>query len=400
MPPRKQINLEIMTQEVASKMITNSIQRSFEWLEEFHTWSLYIWSEEINEIQEECKQLNEYLLRCNPTVLQCILTPIIYRTFSLLRNVCHTGHVYALDGTKYLDIRQTCLRILGSILFPCIQQIDIEFCDDFVLGLVIEILGPIDNFKKLNIANDVDPLTLLLEDKIAVRTNLRALHCNICTNLILSRMAEFCQELTSLKLRYSSEVDDSSVCNIIRLQSLQSLDVSFTSISDSGYREILQSLPELKNICWARPIEGIVRYLPFKLTSNYVCANVRMVEPAAFCTNFPNISELHITSQGTDINLSLLSQLIKLTKLTIKDFDFVTSQMDRLLQESRRIFKVLALDHVRNVDGGSIINYCKHLKSLNLKMCCFRASSLLDVKHASSHFKSLQFLSFFSQETI
>ena len=395
MPLRREINLQMITKKIVSERIANCIQRSFERLREFHTWSSRVWIEEINGIQEDCEQLKQYLLGHNPVVIQYIIIPIMYKTFLLLRNFCCTGHLYILDGAKYLDIRKTCRCILGSIFFPCLEELDLGMCDDFSLGLVIENLEMVSNIKYLWITKNVAPLSLVLEDKIAVLTNLRALYCDkCCTNRMLSSVAAFCQQLTLLDVENSIEVDDFSVDNIIRLQSLQRLDVSGTSISNLGYQEILMRLPELRNVCWITPIEQLIVDLPFERRSKYSFANVSIIAPATFCTNCPNISKLHIFSRGQDINVSFFSRLTELTDFEIKSFNFVASEIDSFLQQSGRNLKVLTLYLVNNVDCGAITNNCNILESLNFKRCEFMNNPLVDVEQTSPHFENLRCLCF------
>ena len=393
MPLRKQIKLKRITQDVVSKMITDFIKNSVEQLKEFHEWYGHIWSHKIYEIQQKCKQMKEYISRINPIVLENMILPVIYRTFKLLRNFCHKSHLYILDGAKYLNIRHTCLCILGSVLFPCIQELDLRVCEDFTLGLVIENLTMIFNVKKLIISRNVAPLTLILHEKIRFLKALRELHCyECCSNQILCTVARFCKELTLLDVRRSKQVDDFSVHSIIRLPSLETLIITETQISDPGYREILLNLPELKNVSWPSLVEQVIRDVPLERTSKYVCADVKVVAPNLFCTKCPNISELVITSQGEEIDMSVLSQLTQLTDLEIRDFDFIESKIDLLLQQSGPILKILSLCCVYNVDGGIIINNCSNLKTLNLKSCYFTANSLVYTERSHPHFVNLQVL--------
>ena len=391
MPARKEIKLKKMTQEVVSKMITKCIQSKLKRLKDFHKWSPHIWTEKINEIQDECQQLNKFISGSNSIELQNVICFILDKTFRLLQTFCRTRHLNVLDGAKYFDIRQTCLSILGSVFLPCIQQLDLRTCDDFSLGLAIENLGLICNIKKLTLISDVASLTLSLQEKIGVLTKLQELHCiECCTNQILTTVAGFCQELILLDVRSSKQVDDSSLHNIIRLSSLRTLILTNTSISDRGYRKIMLSLPELRNVCWKRPVDELIRDLPFQISSKFVCAGLKMVAPAILVMKCPHISTLCITSQGENVDISTLSGLKQLTNFEIKNFDFVANEINRFLHQSGRILKSLLLDGCRHVHCGNIVNNCHNLKSLKLMRCEFMKTSSVDMEQASPHFKSLR----------
>ena len=288
MPLRKEINLQIISEVTVSGIIINWIEGIFKRLKEFHKWNPHTWKNKLKEFHEESKRQRQYLSDCHPTVIRTILSTIIHRTFRLTRDFALSCHLSILDGEKYLDIRSICLSILRSIFIPCIEQLDLGKCDGCSLGLAIESLQMVCNIKMLKLPTTVDTLTFILEDKIAVLTGLQQLTCiKCCTNQILATVARFCPELVYLDVYNSKQVDDSSVGNILRIRSLKSLYIADTSISDTGYKEILQNLPKIRNVSWIKPIDALIRDMPFRSTNRFLYIDGNVMIPTTLCLKCP-----------------------------------------------------------------------------------------------------------------
>ena len=371
-------------------MVNNSIEDILKRLKEFQKWIPCTWDETMDEIRKDCKDLRGYLCKCDAKLLKNVVTSAIHSFFRLMR--CDQTDLQLLVGRKLTSMRYTCLCILGSIFIPCFPQVDLRDCDEFSLGLVIENFPMICSIQELILPRFIES-TFLLEDKIAVLRNLRKLTYNSsCTNQILSTVARFCPQLTYIDVSYSSQVDDSSVNNICQLPSLTVLYITKTSITLSGYGNILQNLPGLRNFSWKMPIDELMRDLPCQITNKFHCVDAKIESANMLCARCPNIMKLSITNIGIRIDLSILSRLRHLKYLCIYNFNFLTSKFGCLLQQSGQNLETLLIRSVVKVDFGTIVNNCSNLKSLLLRGCKFNTSSLVNKEDSSPHFKNLRLL--------
>ena len=390
MPLKKEMYLQSMTIKEISEKIWESVSKLFVRIELFHYWTCEAWPEELAEICRGCKELRLYFCDIAPPIMVNIIPDLLPKVFEYFNTFDKVIRRYNLDEERYYDIRHICLCVLGSILFPCFDHYDLRKCDKFAFEIAVDCLQMVSNIKKLTLPHISAEIS---EERFSVVIGLKEVsYLNYCTNEFLDVIAISCPEIKVLNLRGSKKVDNSSVGGILRLQSLEFLDISSSSINSNGYETLLIGLANVKNISWADPIESIINNIPVENLSKITQVDVKIVTTESLCLQCPNISELKISFCGQTVDLGRLYELKCLKKLHLYEFEMQPNNGYELLHLSGENLEELKFERVKDLDCARIIVSCTNLKKMSIEDCHLHMSRRRGIVETMSHFKNLEIL--------
>jgi hypothetical protein len=237
-----------------------------------------------------------------------------------------------------------------------------------VQGLLIELLYVIPNTKALILPSVHSPNYMqLLVERIQILTYLEQFHFHVgCTTEIIIELSKYCPHMKNISVQDSRGVDDNCVQHLLKLIHLQTLNVAETSVSNSGYRELLLGLSELKEVVWHHPIDPVLRNVTRRLRSVRKFIG-KVSEPKLLVQNCPNITELLLLSVTEDI--SVMGALGNVTLLSILMSSCTVMRFSACISRLGRTLTTLDLYQVININIDDLINYCIVLNSLVISYC-------------------------------
>jgi hypothetical protein len=294
--------------------------------------------------------------------------------------------------TTRLHDRQThhyiCTLMLKAVLLPCMSRCNVGTTDSkFVQEILIQLLHAVPNIKVLILPPEerLNYMHLLVE-RIQILTHLQEFRFNIgCTREVIIELSKHCPYLKKLSVQDSIRVDDMCVEHVLNMASLQSLNVSNTSISTDGYATVLSGLPHVRGVIWSGPVDLVLTHLSASLPSvrkfdGTVSAAGLLVQKC------PNIKQLLLNFLTDD--MSDLGELKKVTYLSIRNCSCTVIRLSDALIRLGPKLSTLEMHEVENVNVSDLINYCTVLNELSITCCNITRIEIF--RHTLPHFRNLK----------
>jgi hypothetical protein len=221
--------------------------------------------EQIQKMQHESQMYSEFLTSLPSEVSEEIscevpveIILIISKYEAMYRNI---QRATPYDEEQYTTAYRNIFR---SVLCPTITAIDtLGIYSNFAQRLVIETLGKVQHLTAfiLDVPTETD-YSALRASNISHLTTLQTFTYKFhCTDQVVEQLALHCSQLRTVSLSNSAAVSDGSVPKLLRLQKLNFVDVSKTSISCESYQVLLKNLPEIASINCQHQYEGVLNNL-------------------------------------------------------------------------------------------------------------------------------------------
>ncbi|KAG8034248.1 hypothetical protein G9C98_001332 [Cotesia typhae] len=222
----------------------------------------------------------------------------------------------------------------------------------------------------------------LIINGVSAMSNLTALTlCFDCTDNIITALGNNCQKLRCLDVTSSRSVTDRSIPALLKCHQLRDVKLFRTSITVTGYADLLLGLRWLENIGRCDDIGDILEII-YERESNNKCLYLKSFESRSIITGYlyllitvcPFITSLSIMCNDEMDNLSILSVLECLTELKLMSCNFYADGVGVLLEMTQSKIESLHLEHVDEIDRTALVcisQYCPRLKSLTFYNCDF-----------------------------
>jgi Leucine-rich repeat (LRR) protein len=327
-----------------------------------------------------------------PLVLEVIVLYAVKEFTEIIssydKNILDSLIAKVYDRRSYNDV---CTNILKSVLLPCISTCNVaNIASDSIQGILIKLLYVIPNIKSLILPSVQRPGYLpLLVERIQILKNLQEFGFHVgCTTEILKELSKYCPRLQKLSVQHSKSVDDFCIEHLLTFTQLVSLDISDTSVSTNGYRELLLGLTQVQNITWFDPIEPVLIRRIECLPSVRIFAGT-LLGGTLLVRKCPNITKLTLISLTSDI--SGLAELRNVTSLSISHCCYARTGGDFVIKGLGTTLTKLKLLDIVNINIDDLIGHCTVLKTLDIHSCHITNRRKLD--HKFPHFRNLKELS-------
>ncbi|XP_021931627.1 uncharacterized protein LOC110835585 isoform X3 [Zootermopsis nevadensis] len=282
-----------------------------------------------------------------------------------------------------------CLHLLSAVYLPCLEECNFkEIWSEFLQELLSQSLPLNPNIKRL-----ILPLTLCLNVSRFVVSNLQRLillqefrseFC--CTTDIAIELGRHCILLKILDVTHSTFVTDGCVEYLLNLTNLEKLNITGTEISERSYALLLSRLPRIQNIHWRGAVEGILRNISVECLPLLTEFSGTVFDPSLLTRKCPGIKNLKVSLQNPNaLKLVLLNDIVS---LELGNCDYISSNLDILVQVNGSKLKKLHLFMVRNVNLSEIIKCCYFLKVFIITSCEVRRPKRI-ICPKSQHFMSV-----------
>lgn len=221
-----------------------------------------------------------------------------------------------------------------------------------------------------------------IAEGINVMKNLRSLClCFDCTDSVVQIIGETCTNLQSLDITSSRSVTDRSINSLLCCTKLRDLHLHRTSVTVTGFAQILIGLTKLQDIGRCDEFGSIIKYLhsdfpqagPFGLkrvqTRDLTTENLRLLVDM-----FPEIEQISLFHDEQISDLTVLTSLENLRHLKLLSCAFYGDYLRHLLEIRGSNILSLHLEHVEEIDLNAltcISQCCPNLNSLVLYNCDF-----------------------------
>lgn len=255
----------------------------------------------------------------------------------------------------------------------------------------------------------VDEMEPRIISGLASMTNLRSLVLNYdCTDTILLGLVETCPMVHSLDITSSKFINNDSMNILIRLQSLRSVRLQRTSVSNEGYIKLLMCLPKLEDVGRYDELGRCIEYIVDnyrdqkefglrKFISRYVTTRFLQIL-AEYC---PRIAHVSIFFNGLLCDLTTLIGVNGLSELHLLSCDFFSDQIRDVLAVKGCNLTSLHLEHVDQIDMNALMyisQYCPDLKDFTIYNCeLIESTSLYMERPAIPPFMNLENLTVVAQ---
>jgi hypothetical protein len=279
-------------------------------------------------------------------------------------------------------------NIVRSVLYPTITAIDTSgIYSSFVQRLVIETLEKVQHLTHfvLDTPTETDH-SALLASNISHLTRLQIFtYMFHCTDQVVEQLALHCSQLRIVSFSNSTAVTDASVPHLLRLRKLKYVNIDNTSISCESYQALLKKLPEIANINCSHPYEGILHNIGTERLDTVTKYRGSFRSTEILTQICPNITHLKLYKVNYDV--SNLAALNNLKTLEVIRGNYITSNLQVVLNVAESRLTVLELERVKNVNISHIIRYCSQLLVLSLEQCTFIS---MEFDPAACHFISVR----------
>lgn len=211
--------------------------------------------------------------------------------------------------------------------------------------------------------------------------------CFDCTDNIIHAVGQNCPRLRKLDVTASRCVTNRSIPYLLKYDQLQELKLCQTSVTVSGYAELLIGCTTLVDIGRCDEFGEVLEFVNSKIdnldskTFNlkaFECYNVGLEHLYLIVDLCPKISSLSMLCDGRIDDLSILATLDELKELKLRCCDFYANGIQTLLEIKGIEITNLHLEHVDRIDSNALVHIsqsCPNLKSLVFYNCEFLDSA-------------------------
>ncbi|PSN33477.1 hypothetical protein C0J52_27454 [Blattella germanica] len=213
-----------------------------------------------------------------------------------------------------------------------------------------------------------------------------------CTDEIIETLGRNCQMLKCLIVNGAVRVTDRCIFSILKLQQLEQLELSATSLTEKGFISLLNELAKNATVKIGEKSEKS----KISQMKSLGCDLIRSTTLAILLNHYLNLTHLRLSSLHCD--LSQLKELEHLQHLRLTGGNFLTDNVKGLIQEKGVSLQLLDFLLVQNIDLVWMGKYCTELKSLSLRSCTFMSDTPIpETKSEEPIFQKLEMLTFYVQ---
>ena len=267
---------------------------------------------------------------------------------------CYKEIYYNLADPGFLESLQALIK---AVLHPQLSVLDLTWDWMFVTELVIDLVESLRNLKILKFKRNMLVSYEANLDKctLSVTPDLHSLKCLqemsvlfCCDDAILEMCSECCKSLKVLDVRGSQRVTDKSIAHILKLDMLEELKLSGTSISVNGYLRLQRSLVN----------EGRTKTLK---SFDFDCFSSTQL---SYVREFSSLKDISLVVRTYYALVSDYLDNVLMLKIKCGGFEVVK---DILISKGKQLLKlVLDLDFNESVDLKFIAENCTSLQSLTV----------------------------------
>jgi hypothetical protein len=215
------------------------------------------YSQQVEEVTNKCKKLNEHLTSLPTPILDYLIPPLVadfvnkisghHETFLGLKRI--RKHV----GTKHEAV---CTAMLNCLLGPLTKQYNTGIMSSFEQRLIIQTFPSTPKLTNLVFVTEpkIDN-SALLAINIHHLKHLESFQYNYrCTDQVIQQLALHCSKLKKIDVSNSRAVTDVSVQHLLKLKDLSDLDLTGTSVTERKRWLLKSGLPNITNINYSSAI--------------------------------------------------------------------------------------------------------------------------------------------------
>jgi hypothetical protein len=220
-------------------------------------YGIWNYSQQVEEVTNKCKTLNEHLTSLPTSILDDLIRPLIADFLNKISSY-HKTFLGLKRIRKHAETKHevVCTEMLNCLLGPFTKLYDTGIMSSFEQRLVIQTFPSTPKLTVLvfGTAPEIDNSALLainirhLKHLVSFQYNYR------CTDRVVQQLALHCSKMRKIDVSNSRAVTDGSVQHLLTLKDLSHLDLTGTSVTARGYRLLLSGLPNITNISYSSPI--------------------------------------------------------------------------------------------------------------------------------------------------
>jgi hypothetical protein len=221
------------------------------------TRGIQSYSQQLEEVKNKCKTLNEHLTSLPTPILDDLIPPLVadfvkkisshHKTFLGLKRIRKHAE------TKHEAV---CTAMLNCLLGPFTKRYNTGIMSSFEQRLIIQTFNSTPNLKILvfGTAPEIDK-SALLAINIHHLKHLESFQYNYrCTDQVIQQLALHCSKLKKIYVSNSRAVTDVSVQHLLKLKDLSELDLTGTSVTERKRGLLKSGLPNITNISYSSEI--------------------------------------------------------------------------------------------------------------------------------------------------
>jgi hypothetical protein len=231
--------------------LNDVLEKWFRMLRLAGTRSIYSYSQQVDEVTNECKKLSELLTSLPTHILDDLIPPLV-TNFVTNMSFHHTIFLDLKNIREHAEKKHeaVCLEMLKSVLGPFTRRYNTGLLFSFGQKLIIQTFNSTPNLNNL-VFGTVPTIdnSALLANNIHHLKHLESFQYNyMCTDQVVQQLALHCSKLRKLDVSYSPAVTDGSVQHLLKLKDLRDLGIKGTSVTNRSYELLNSRLPNIKNI--------------------------------------------------------------------------------------------------------------------------------------------------------
>ncbi|KAF5281240.1 hypothetical protein FQA39_LY05126 [Lamprigera yunnana] len=332
-------------------------------------------------------QMLENLLVCNvPCYLYDAMAVQVLKAVKNLIDKTKKTYDHFAPMSMFLAEMNVVVSLTEVVLNQNLKQIDFSVWPKIMRYVLYKNLFKLSGLEILNLgsctvtwrSSDNDKCAL---DGIADMKNLRSLClCFDCSDNVIQMLAENCPQLQNLDVTSSRSVTDRSVASLLKCKQLRELQLHRTSITVTGFAQLLIGLPKLQDIGRCDEFGNVIKYilqhtnmgpLGLRKLQTRDLSNDSLRHLVAMCPKMEHVCLFHDEHIS---DFTILTTLEHLKELKLSSCAFYSDFIKQLLEVRGYGLTSLHLEHVEEIDLNAIVHIsqcCPFLKNLVLYNCDF-----------------------------
>lgn len=384
-----------LLRELAQEKICNMILvQRVTWVVRLRLAESFEWRQRLLVIQDvlkHCFHLRQVLVSLPDSTCRQLSEHVVRAVGDMIETHDIAGHSRPDVMNCRRLYEEVCLSMLRAFFLPCIQDCNMEeIKSEFVQELISKSIQTNPNITRLILPPDPSvQVPLFVVRSLCKLTLLQEFRFEFsCTAAIVKELGTHCTLLKILNVGSSQLVNDDCLEYLLKLQTLEKLQVGGTKISEVCYAMLLTGLPRIQNIYWRRPVETVLRYIIVECLPLVTEFSATVTDVSLLTQKCPRIKNLSINLEAENS-----CELVHLTDIVSIEFtycDYKIKKLTPVLENLGMRLEKLDLFGVKNIDFIQIVRCCSALNILMFRYCQVILPKIAVFNPTLPHFKSVK----------